>query len=84
MQPLKKDPNFKGSVFETLGFSENYCPSCNAHLMPSGICLNACHLTPDQRQRMAQGLKLVSAALDNNSGLEYTKGYKKNTYKRKP
>ena len=39
----KRDPKFKGSIFEALGYQGRLCPNCQAHLR-KGICLNACHL----------------------------------------
>lgn len=56
----KTDPNFEGSIFQALGFSELLCPTCGAHLKDIGeengeqfryICLNACHLTNESRLR---------------------------------
>lgn len=32
------------------------CPECNACLAPSGICLNACHLSAASYRRFQQGL----------------------------
>lgn len=65
----KTDPNFKGSLFEKLGLSDKLCPTCNAHLAQSGICLNACHLTNGQRIRMAMDLETIAKKLlDKNSG----------------
>jgi hypothetical protein len=37
------DPDFKGSIFESMGFDKRVCGRCGAHLK-NGICLNACHL----------------------------------------
>jgi len=59
----KKDPNFKGSIFERLGFSEYLCPECNAHLKKSGgeyICLNSCHLPKHMQKRMSDMMKEIS------------------------
>jgi len=33
------------------------CPECGGHLGSSMICLNACHLTEEQRERFAKLLK---------------------------
>ena len=41
----KIDPDFKGSIFEMLGFDPLLCPVCSAHLQ-DGVCLNLCHLNP--------------------------------------
>ncbi len=38
------------------------CPECGAHLSPSGICLNACHLTAAQLRKFEQGLREAAAA----------------------
>ena len=56
----KKDPDFKGSIFEKLGLSEYICPECTAHLKKSGsqlICLNACHLPKHWQKRLSDGMK---------------------------
>jgi len=45
----KVDPNFKRSIFESLGFDAELCPVCNSHLK-DGVCLNACHLTSKQKR----------------------------------
>jgi len=58
----KKDPNFKGSVFEKLGLSEYTCPECTAHLKESSgdlICLNACHLPKHWQKRMSDTMKPI-------------------------
>jgi len=44
-----KDENFKGSIFEKLGFDAELCPICGAHLR-NGICLNGCHLNPSAKE----------------------------------
>lgn len=57
-------PDFKGSLMEQLGFDDKLCPTCNANLK-NGICLNACHLSKDARERFARLMnKLVQ---DDNS-----------------
>ncbi len=38
---------------------ERFCETCGAHLAPSGICLNACHLSDSQRSRFQDSLKDV-------------------------
>jgi hypothetical protein len=51
-EDLKKDGDFRGSIFDKLELSEYLCPVCEAHLKESCgelICLNACHL-PKQWQ----------------------------------
>ena len=48
----KIDPNFIGSLFETLGFEATLCPTCGSHLH-HGICLNACHLAKESREKFA-------------------------------
>jgi hypothetical protein len=53
------DSNFSGSIFESLGFEARLCPVCHAHLY-KGICLNACHLTSEDRTRFNALLKLTS------------------------
>lgn len=30
---------------------DEFCPTCGAHLAASGICLNACHLSKESRER---------------------------------
>jgi hypothetical protein len=52
----KIDPNFEGSMWQTLGMDKELCPTCNAHLH-NGICLNACHLTP--ASKMAFHMELL-------------------------
>lgn len=32
-------------------FSMDVCAKCDAHLSPSGICLNACHLSKESLER---------------------------------
>jgi hypothetical protein len=39
---------------EEMGFVRELCPICKAHLVKSGICLNACHLTKHQREKFAE------------------------------
>lgn len=53
------DPNFKGSIFEQMGFEDKLCPTCKAHLK-SGICLNACHLGKSAQERFAALMKASS------------------------
>jgi len=48
----KIDPDFIGSLYETLGFEATMCPTCGSHLH-QGICLNACHLAKVARQKFA-------------------------------
>jgi len=58
----KKDPKFKGSMWEKLGLSEYLCPECSAHLKETGsdlICLNACHLPKHWQKRMGNMMKQV-------------------------
>lgn len=53
------DPNHEGSSAQKLGLSKFLCPTCKAHLYPTGgalICLNACHLTAEARARFAATL----------------------------
>lgn len=52
----KIDPNFKGSIFEQIGWTEYLCPNCNAHLTQSKICLNACHLGDTKKYRFQNEL----------------------------
>lgn len=52
----KIDPNYAGSIFEAMDLSDKLCPACNAHLSKSDICLNACHLGTDGRQRFQGAL----------------------------
>jgi hypothetical protein len=56
--PRKFDESFEGSLWEKMGYSNELCPICGAHLR-SGICLNACHLTNEQRQTFRSMLKRV-------------------------
>lgn len=35
-------------------FSMEVCKVCDAHLAPSGICLNACHLSARSRERFSE------------------------------
>lgn len=56
--PKEKDPNWLGSQWELLGYSEFLCPTCKAHLKDD-ICLNACHLTANARAAM-NGLQLFA------------------------
>ena len=51
--PKKKDPKFKGSIFEKLGHQNKLCPNCDAHLWEN-ICLNACHLGDDGARRFSE------------------------------
>lgn len=61
-EDCKIDENFEGSLFERMDTYSGYlCPTCNAHLIKSMICLNACHL-PKQWQtnfsKIMKGRKL--------------------------
>jgi len=59
----KKDPKFKGSLFEKLGLSEYLCPECGAHLKEAAsdlICLNACHLPKHWQKRLSDNLKAAA------------------------
>lgn len=42
-------------------FSMEVCPKCDAHLAPSGICLNACHLSDESRERFAKLMESMAA-----------------------
>jgi hypothetical protein len=53
--PKETDPNFEGSIWQKMGHDPELCPTCGAHLY-DGICLNACHLTRESRERFAQGM----------------------------
>jgi len=57
-KPLK-DKNFKGSIFEKLGFDADLCPVCGAHLR-NGICLNGCHLNPSAKERFHKLMEKVA------------------------
>lgn len=35
---------------------DEFCPKCKAHLSASGICLNACSLSPASQERFARML----------------------------
>jgi hypothetical protein len=37
--------------------SEWKCPECGAHLSPSNICMNACHLSGAAYRRLQNGLR---------------------------
>ena len=59
---VRKDSNFKDSIFEKVGLSEYLCPECNAHLKESSgdlICLNACHLPKHWQKRMSNAMSLI-------------------------
>lgn len=60
------DRNFEGSIFQTLGFDKELCPSCRSHLL-GGVCLNACQLTVAQYRAMQQGLREAQAKLDGEN-----------------
>lgn len=40
--------------------SMELCPKCDAHLAPSGICLNACHLSDESRAKFNRILDLCA------------------------
>ena len=42
--PRKTDPDFKDSIFDKMGHTDQLCPICGAHITKSDICLNGCHL----------------------------------------
>ncbi len=52
----KIDENFAGSIWEKLGYSNELCPTCNAHIY-NGICLNACHLSALLRVKFNDAIK---------------------------
>lgn len=55
------DPDFRGSIHQKLGLTDILCPTCGAHCKLSNgelICLNACHLLPDE-QEIFHGLWLA-------------------------
>lgn len=65
--PRKIDPDFKGSMYEVLGFIEQLCPTCGAHLYKNSdgrvekiICLNGCHF-PGVTKAKA---KVIAAIVD--------------------
>ena len=66
------DPDFEDSLSEQLGFDAQLCPTCHAHLW-KGICLNACHLSDDMRERFYAKLQTyiqlpTTPASDTDSG----------------
>jgi hypothetical protein len=40
--------------------SMDICPKCDAHLAPSGICLNACHLSDESRAKFNRLMELCA------------------------
>jgi hypothetical protein len=44
--------NEKNIMYDVL--VSELCPVCKAHLSKSGICLNACHLSPRMREKFSQ------------------------------
>jgi hypothetical protein len=54
------------SLLALLGFAEERCPVCQAHLKRTEagdlICLNACHLGPAGQRRFLDHLERVMAA----------------------
>lgn len=55
----KTDPDFAGSIWEEMGYEDKLCPTCEAHLH-GGICLNACHLSRQSRERLADLMQAAS------------------------
>lgn len=67
---LKKDPDFNGSIWDKMElYSDLLCPICEAHVTKTGICLNACHLSPASRDRFN---KLVVSAAESSRAKENT------------
>jgi ferredoxin len=46
-------------------FSMDLCSKCGAHKAPSGICLNACHLSEESRKRFSA---IMQKAVDATKG----------------
>ncbi len=58
-QELEVDPDFS-DLSAQIGFRAERCPVCHAHLHQSGICLNACHLSPGARARFQAHMRSVT------------------------
>ena len=58
------DNNYKGSIWERLGFDVNLCPHCKTHLY-EGICLNACQLSVGAYRIMQAGLEEAQGKIRN-------------------
>jgi hypothetical protein len=57
-------PHYYDETFDENGIMgdvlvKELCPICKAHLSKSGICLNACHLSPRQREKFSQMINEV-------------------------
>lgn len=65
------DPDFSGSIFETLGFAPELCPDCHAHMKSTQygtlICLNACGLKAIRRVISELGAQIEQAKKDKAS-----------------
>lgn len=53
------DTEFEGSLEQALGYDPVLCPTCGAHLH-GGICLNACHLSDETRQKFVELMNAVA------------------------
>lgn len=51
-------------------FSMALCPVCTAHLAPSGICLNGCHMSPKSGAKFTKILKDLYAVQKPGQVLE--------------
>lgn len=61
---LKVEKDFKGGIWEQLGYTHYICPECAAHLKEADngdlICLNGCHMTERMRNNFSQMMKAVA------------------------
>ena len=53
------DEDFKGSIWEKLGYDAELCPKCKAHYR-NGICLNGCHLPKKTLQKFNSIMKKIA------------------------
>lgn len=64
--PKAIDSDFSGSLSERLGYNRLICPKCGSHLFgkeDEPMCLNACHLTQEGRNRLHATLASAAAVV---------------------
>lgn len=61
---LKKDDDFKDSIWEDLEYTDYLCPVCSAHLKEAEngylICLNGCHMSKGMMDRFSSMMHEIS------------------------
>jgi len=65
----KVDENFKGSLWEKMGYESRLCPFCGAHLR-KGICLNACHLNARLKKKFNNTMVEIMDIMDKDDDNE--------------